>query len=163
VSLCGLDAHRFVTQSIEKRLSGQFTKADADLGLVFGWAIVCTEKGTRYFDTQGDHIPDDEMLKASTAYMRSPRSMGVNHEKRATVVVERGVVKYSKSAKRLGTIVHSWPMTSEVAKAFGFPTRKTGWLIAAMPDDKDVVKRVDDGELVDFSIGGWRGEDEVIE
>jgi len=120
---------------------GEFQKAsvakvDEGLGLVFGWAIVCTEKGARYHDVQGDHIPEPVMLKAVTDFMKDAR-----------------VAKDMHTGDQIGDVVHSMPMTSEIAKAFGIQTEKTGWMVAMAPSPK-VLKQFASGERTGFSIGG---------
>lgn len=146
-----------------KFFQGEFTKANTALGIVYGWAIVCTKNGKPYFDRAGDHIPEDEMEKSAAEFMASSMSMGVNHQKRDTTTLDRGTVFVKSSAQRMGTIVFAWPVTAEIAKKFGMSVAKTGLLVAAKPDDQKVVDRVSKGELTAFSIGGYRGDDEVVE
>ena len=52
---------------MEKRGYAEIKKVDEELGLVMGFAIICKIDGEPYFDTQGDHIPEDSMLKAATS------------------------------------------------------------------------------------------------
>ena len=54
-----------------------------------------------------------------------------------------------------------WPMTEDIAKAFGIETEKTGLMIAIKPDEAMLAK-FRDGTLTGFSIGGRRIEDEDI-
>ena len=49
------------------------SNVDAELGLVIGYAIVCNEGDTPYFDLQGDHIPEDAMLKAWLDFAENSR------------------------------------------------------------------------------------------
>ena len=37
-------------------LTGELIKVDESLGLVLGYAMVCTENGEPYYDLQGDYI-----------------------------------------------------------------------------------------------------------
>lgn len=120
----------------------QFVKYDPELGLVFGWAIVCCENGVEYFDTQNDHIPESSMLKAATDFMESARMAGEQHERMSA-----------------GTVLFAMPMTKEVAKAFGVTTERTGLMIAMRPDES-MLKKFKSGELTGFSIGGMRGIDQ---
>ncbi len=116
---------------------------DKDLGLVFGWAIVSSENGEPYYDTQGDHIPDDSMLRAATEFMLSRRTMKIMH-----------------SGKQVGKVVFAWPMTPDIAEAMGIQGGRTGLMIAVKPDNPNVLARFRDGKYTGFSIGGNRLIDE---
>lgn len=110
---------------------------DKGLGLVFGWGIVCKdETGADYTDVQGNHIPEAAMVHATTDFMKSERMAGEMH-----------------SRMDAGTVVHSFPLTAEIAKAMGIETKKTGWMIAMAPDPAMLAKFAS-GELTGFSIGG---------
>ena len=126
-------------------LRAEVTKVDESLGLVMGLAIVCTEDGEPYFDLQGDHIPEETMLKAALDFMENSQ-----------------VAKEMHDGEQAGTVVFAWPMTEDIAKAFGILTRKTGLMIAVKPD-ADMLKKFQLGELTGFSIGGLRLEDEEVD
>lgn len=120
-------------------------KVDEALGLVMGWGIVCTEAGEPYYDTQGDHIPDESMLAVATDFMKSARMAGEQHQRMDA-----------------GTVLFAWPMTAEIAKQFGIECKKTGLMIAMKPD-AGMLAKFKSGELTGFSIGGGRIYDEVVE
>lgn len=130
---------------VEFETSNEILKVDEELGLVMGWAIVSKIDGEEYFDTQGDHIPEESMLEAATEFMMNSR-----------------VAKDMHVGDQVGTIVFAWPMTSEVAKAFGIETSKTGLMIAMKPE-ADMLQKFKSGELKAFSIGGTRLVDEEVE
>lgn len=119
-------------------------KVDEGLGLVFGWGIVCTENGEPYFDVQGDHIPEGAMLAATADFMVKSRVSGDMHRS------EDGVA------------VFLFPLTSEIAKAFGIQCSRTGTLVAVKPS-AEVLEKFRTGEYTGFSIGGTRVEEEVVE
>ncbi|MEE8609007.1 MAG: XkdF-like putative serine protease domain-containing protein [Nitrospiraceae bacterium] len=125
-------------------LRAEVLKVDAALGLVMGYAIVCEEHGKPYFDLQGDHIPEESMLKAALDFMENSQTAKEMH-----------------SGEQAGTIVFAWPMTKDIAKAFGISTDKTGLMIAMRPD-QGMLEKFQLGELTGFSIGGVRVEDEEI-
>lgn len=129
---------------ISKRLDVKVAKVDDSLGLVFGWAIICTEGGAPYVDLQDDYIPDEAMLKASTKFAKGARTGGDMHR------VEDG------------TIVHSMPLTADVAKAYGIECDKTGWMIAMEPDNEETLAKFRSGERTGFSIGGSRIKDTEV-
>lgn len=120
-------------------------KVDDELGLVFGWAIVSKDDGEDYFDVQGDHIPEDSMLKASTDFMLSDR-----------------VGKEMHAGEAAGTIVFAWPLTTDIAKAMGLETDRTGLMIAWKPSDVATLEKFKSGEYSGFSIGGYRLADEEV-
>ena len=120
-------------------------KVHEELGLVLGWAIICLEGGEPYFDLQGDHIPEDSMLKAATDFMINSRSARVMHE-----------------GSEVGSILYAFPMTEDIKKVFGIMCDKSGLAIAMKPD-KESLEDFRSGKLKGFSIGGIRGEDEKVE
>jgi len=125
---------------------GNFLKVDDNLGLVFGYAIVCQEDGKDYFDLQGDHIPEDAMLKASVDFMQGDRVLGDMH-------------RYKEGGK----VVFAFPLTTEIAKALNIGIQKSGLLIAVKPALKETLEKFKSGEYTGFSIGGQRVADEEVE
>jgi len=121
-------------------------KVDSDLGLVLGFAIVCKEDGEDYFDLQGDHIPEDAMLKASTDFMKNSRLARDMHT----------------AEDESGQVVFAFPLTTDIAEALGIVTKKTGLIIAMQPD-KEMLAKFADGTYTGFSIGGQRVEDEEVD
>ena len=131
--------HNGFTHSLE------ILKVDDSLGLVLGYGIICTEEGEDYFDLQGDHIPEDAMLKAATDFMLNSRKADTMHD-----------------FEEMGTVVFAWPMTEEIAKAYELDPVRTGLMIARKPSD-EVLEKFKSGEFTGFSIGGKRIKDEVVE
>lgn len=133
----------YLLKSIDNEESyAQILKVDDELGLVLGWAIICTIEDEEYFDKQDDHIPDSGMLDAATDFMvnsRVAKEMHVDGEK--------------------GTVVFAWPMTAEIAKAFDIETHQTGLMIAMKPDNDEMLEKFRDGTYKGFSIGGHRLSD----
>lgn len=111
-------------------------KVDANLGLVFGWGIVCTENGVDHYDLQGDHIPDDVMLTGTSDFME-----------------HSGVAKEMHKGEQVGRIMHSFPLTADIAKEMEIVSKKTGWMVAMKPGAAALAKFVS-GEYRGFSIGG---------
>lgn len=117
-------------------------KVDEKLRLVFGFAIVCKQGGSDYYDVQNDHIPEEAMLKAADEFMCNSRVSGEMHERAD------------------GDVVFAFPLTTEIAKALGIETERTGLLVAIRPSNA-VFEKFQKGEYTGFSIGGERGQDEV--
>lgn len=122
----------------------EIAKVDEGLGLVFGWGIVCKIDGEEYYDVQGDHIPEEAMLEAVTEFAKTDRVAGDMH------------------VFKDGTVVHEFPLTDDIAKAFGITTDRTGWMVAVAPSD-DVLQKFKSGEYTGFSIGGAYIDNEPVE
>jgi hypothetical protein len=139
------DGEALTTTTAKKfEKSVKVLKVDTDLGLVFGWGIICKKDGEDYIDLQKDHITEDAMLNAAADFMANSR-----------------VAKEMHTGDAAGSIVFAFPMTGEIAKAYGVETRDTGLMIAMKPD-ADMLERFRDGTLTGFSIGGSYGESEEV-
>ncbi len=129
-------------------------KVDSKLGLVFGWGIICSKNHEPYSDLDAERIPPSEMLKSVTEF---------------AVAAERPTDELHDGEPD-GTVVHSFPMTDEVAKAFGIEfvddaeQVTEGWMIAMKPSPEVFAKFVD-GTYTGFSVGGkvagWEPDTEV--
>jgi hypothetical protein len=124
------------TPEIEFEHATQVLKVDDQLGIVFGFAIVSKVDGEDYFDVQGDHIPEDAMLKAADDFMRHSR-----------------VAKEMHRGDQTGDVVFAFPLTTEIAKALDIQTKRTGLLIGMRPGETALAK-FRDGTYTGFSIGG---------
>lgn len=128
------------------RTNIKVAKVDASLGLVLGWAMICKVDGEDYFDLQGDHIPEDVMLAAAADFMEHSRAAKAMH-----------------AGPDRGSILFAFPLTTEIAKAYGIDTGgKTGLMVAAK-FDPDVLAKFDTGIYTGFSIGGWYGDYDELE
>jgi hypothetical protein len=119
-------------------------KVDESLGLVLGWAIICKKDGCDYFDLQEDCIPEASMLSAAVDFMQNSR-----------------VAKEMHAGEAAGSVVFAFPLTEDIAKAFGIDTKTTGLMIAMKPDSDAMLAKFRNGELTGFSIGGHRIHDEI--
>lgn len=140
-----------MARSAEFHKAFDVVKMDDELGLVFGFGIVTAQGGEPYYDTQGDHIPDDAMLKAATEFALSER-----------VSTDLHVRDDQGAPVQDGTAVFLFPLTAEVAKALEIETPRTGLLVAIKPSPA-VYEKFRSGEYRGFSIGGKRLQDEVVE
>lgn len=116
----------------------KISKRSDEQRIVWGWASVSTIDGKPVYDAHGDYWPADEMVKTANEFMKDVR-----------------VLKAMHSGKVVGRIVHSFPMTSEIAKAFGIETNVEGWIIGTYVEDDEKWEMAKSGELPAFSIGGW--------
>lgn len=144
--LGGSESIEWIGKVLSVANDARVVKVSEELGLVMGYAIICTHKGEDYYDLQGDHIPEDAMLKSSFEFMRDLRTAGEMHD-----------------GTEAGTVVFAWPMTAEIAKSFGIKTDTTGLMIAMRPHDDAMLEKFKSGEYTGFSIGGIRVKDEEIE
>lgn len=133
-----------MSKAFLKQTSVEVDSVNAELGLVFGWPITCKLDGVAYFDSHGDHIPEESMLEASMDFMLNSRATTEMH-------VRKGA----------GTVVYAFPVTTEIAKAMGLQSQRTGLMIAMRPDAA-MLEKFKSGELQAFSIGGERIEDEGV-
>lgn len=138
-------AKRATTMFAGIQKSVDVLKVDESLGLVFGWAIVCKKDGADYFDLQDDHIPEDAMLRATIDFVASG-----------------SIAKEMHTGDAAGAVLFAFPMTTDIAKAFGVETKTTGLMIAMKPDSADTLAKFKDGTYTGFSIGGQRVTDEDV-
>lgn len=131
---------------------------DAEHGLVFGFAIVCTKDGEDYYDlnidTDGlhkgkavpEHITEDCMFKAFVDAASTGSQMPGND---------------MHAGPDSGTYHALFPLTAEIAKALDITTSRTGLLCVYKPEPH-VLAKFKDGTYTGFSIEGARvGYEEV--
>lgn len=122
---------------MQKQFKVKIQKLNKQLGLLFGYAIICKNGDEDYYDTQGDHIPEDSMLDAATDFfLNSERTSDEMH--------------FGKSD---GTVVFGFPMTQDIAASLGITIKKSGLLIGMKPS-KEVFEKAEEGDYFGFSIGG---------
>lgn len=110
--------------------------------IVFGYAMICSEDGQEYTDTQLDFIPESAMFAASVDFMKNSRRSFDMHE----------------SGTDAGEVIFSMPFTDEICKAFNIDTNKRGLAIGLYihdtPQGDDILHKYKTGEYTGFSIGG---------
>lgn len=121
-------------------------KTDDELRLVFGFASVIEKDGVTVTDTQNDVIETSELLRSTTAYMEKSREGKMMH-----------------AGGKIGEVVHSFPLTSDIAKSLGIHTSQFGWIVGMRVDSDKVWDMVKKGELQSFSIGGRATRVEITE
>jgi len=125
----------------------QILKVDDDRGLIFGFAVVCKVGGEDFYDLDNEHITEDAMFDAANDFALSKRTACVMHARDA-----------QGAPVPDGGVIHTFPLTSEIAKALGIQTSQTGLLVALKPDSQETLDKARSGEYTGFSIGG-----EIIE
>ena len=117
--------------------TSKILKLDSERRIAWGWASVSTMKGELVTDLQGDIITTAEMEKMADRFMMSARTAKAMHE-----------------GDSIGEVIHSFPLTNELAKAFDMDTDREGWIIGMKIYDAEVWDSFKRGELAGFSIGG---------
>jgi Putative phage serine protease XkdF len=140
-----LAAQQITGQANPTAKFAEVLKVDESLGLVLGWAIVCKKDGADYWDLQEDHIPESSMLSAAVDFMQNSR-----------------VAKEMHAREARGDVVFAFPLTQDIAKAFGIESTITGLMIAIKPHDDAMLAKFKDGTYTGFSIGGSRLKDEEV-
>lgn len=125
------------------QVDAQILKVSTELGLIFGFAVICKIDGEDYYDTDGDHFTERGMLHASTDFAKSERVACTMHARDA-----------AGQPVQDGGVIHQFPLTTEIAKALDIQTRMTGLLVALAPDDPETLEKARRGEFTGFSIGG---------
>lgn len=121
----------------------QILKVDDQLGLIFGFAVVCKVNGEDFYDSDNEHIPEDAMLAAATDFAKSKRVACDMHARDA-----------AGQPVPDGGVVHIFPLTTDIAKALDIQTERTGLLVALAPDNPETLDKARSGEYTGFSIGG---------
>lgn len=124
-----------MTNKVE--ILGEILKRDDEERLAFGWAYVSTVDNQISLDHSGEFIRPDQLAKAATNFMLSLRTAKTMH-----------------FGASIGEVVHSMPLTNEIAKALGIQSNREGWLVAIKVYDDQVWQDVKSGKLSAFSIGG---------
>ncbi len=118
-------------------------KVSSELGLIFGFAMICKVDGEDYYDVHGEHFEEQGMLEASTEFAKSDRVACVMHARDG-----------SGSPVQGGVAIHHFPLTTEIAAALDIVTKRTGLLMAIAPDSEEELEKARDGTYTGFSIGG---------
>ena len=139
------------------RSDSQILKVSTELGLIFGFAAICKVRGedgefVDFYDSDNEHWPEEDMLAATTEFAKSKRVACTMH------------ARDSEGAPiQDGGVIHTFPLTVEIAKALGIQTSQTGLLVALAPDDPATLEKARNGEFTGFSIGGAIIESEYEE
>lgn len=123
----------------------QFEKTSATGEFVSGWASVIEDDGELVIDFHDDAAEMSELRKAAHKFITNARQAKLLHK-----------------GNRIGEVVESVLIDDAFAEAHGIVHKKRGWWITMQVNDEDVRKRVRDGELRAFSIGG-RGVRQPVE
>jgi len=133
-------ALRVVMESIMSKsftMQANVVKANEEERIVYGWASIVTMDGKPVIDKQGHIISGEEMEKMATSFMMSERTAKAMH-----------------TGESIGQIIHSFPLTAQIAKAIGMETDVEGWFIGVKVHSDAVWQKIKNGDFKAFSIGG---------
>lgn len=122
---------------------------DPEQRIVYGWATVATINGEPVIDLHGDYIPMSALSDAVNDFMKDVR-----------------VANFEHLGFPVGRIIHSLPVSQELAEALGILTDREGWIIGVYVEDDVVWDMVKSGDLPGFSVGGlvnWSQHEEGVE
>lgn len=122
----------------------QILKFNDEQRIVYGWASVIKENGEVVVDTQGDVIEPEELEKATAEFMLNVRRSQAMHK-----------------GGQIGTVVHSFPLTEQIADSLDILSDKEGWIVGVKIDDDHIWEDVKSGKLRAFSIGGKGMREEI--
>jgi cation transport regulator ChaB len=112
------------------------TGVNESLGIVFGWGMITDINGAPYYDTDNLHINSDLMVKATTGFMEDSRTSNDSH-----------------TASDIGMVLHSFPLSKEIALSMGVTSNVNGWMVGVKPN-KEILQKFVTGEYRGFSIEG---------
>jgi len=112
-------------------------KINEEQRVVYGWAYVSTYKGEVFEDSHNDTISTEELVKAANDFMLDVRQAKAMHK-----------------GDSIGEVIHSLPISNDIAKALDIQTDREGWIIAMKIHDDEVWEGVKSGKYRGFSIGG---------
>lgn len=136
------DSNKGLTNDYNCGISGvnlisDIFKSDEEHRVCYGWASVVTKNGEPVIDLHGDLISPNELVGATTEFMKSARNSLNMHK-----------------GEPIGQVVHSFPLTYEIAKSLGIETENEGWLVGVYVSCDKTWESVKNGALSAFSIGG---------
>lgn len=118
-------------------MTQQVIKVDEEQKIIYGWASVTTVDGEHIVDRQGDVIKTDTLHKAVNEFMEGFRVGKLMHE-----------------GEQVGQILHSFPVSKDIAEALGIETNMEGWIVGYKVYDDNLWEEVKLGKYAAFSIGG---------
>jgi hypothetical protein len=126
-----------VSEMTKSAFDGSIFRVDDEQRIVWGWASVTKVNGSYVVDRHGHVMTSELMTQAATSFMERTR-----------------VAKTEHYGNPIGAVIHSLPLTEEIAKALGISCEKEGWIIGMKIYDDAVWAMVKAGEFPAFSIGG---------
>lgn len=136
-----------MSEQLQKQYKIKVEKVDRTHGVVLGFGCICRKSGAAYFDTHGEHLPEDEMFNAAVDFMKGDRLAKLQHEEGSDI----------------GRVIFAYPLTEDIAKAHDIECDTSGLLIGIQVEDKEALKALRSGALAGFSFGGSCTHKEIVD
>lgn len=130
------DEGKWVKKSKVFKADIAVTGVNESLGIVFGWGMVTDIDNEPYFDDDNQHINSSVMIKATSDFMENSRTSNDSH-----------------TETDIGTVIHSFPVTKEIAESMGIESNISGWMVGVKPTT-EILQKFLSGEYTGFSIEG---------
>ena len=132
------------------RKNCEFLKADEELGVIYGFAMVSYEKAgmsdstepvdadgyKKYYDLAEDWVPEPDITAAAYEFMKAGhRPMLDEH-----------------TGESVGEVAFCFPLTKSFTKSLGIDSPYLGLLIGAKPYNKSMIQDYKQGLKTGFSI-----------
>lgn len=118
-------------------LHGEITKIDEEQQLAYGWFSVIEENGVPVVDSQGDIIPEADLVKAIHGFVSDARSGKMMHK-----------------GEPVAELVEAVVFTHDVQKALSIDLKRVGAFGAFKVHDAEAWAGIKSGKYRAFSIGG---------
>lgn len=135
----GPEIFQEINEDYRSTLIEKFTiiKSLEEQQMIYGWASVVSKNNVPVEDHQGDVILASEMELFTTEFMMK--------QNRKSLAMHGG--------DQIGEVVHSFPLTNEIAKSLGIECQQEGWIVGVKIHDDAIWNKAKSGELPAFSIG----------
>ena len=98
---------------------------------------------------------NDLIASMSENYKTIIENLGEDVNREGLQKTPERVAKAMHDGGRIGQILHSLPLSKQLADALGIESPNEGWIIGVKIMSDEVWKSIKDGKLKAFSVGGW--------
>jgi radical SAM protein with 4Fe4S-binding SPASM domain len=142
VSVCRTPRNKLARILIAKAAEGAkvppVAKLDEDARYAAGWALVSEVDNQPYYDDEGDHMTERDLVASAQQFMERFRVGKRSHEGEADMI----------------TYVESVVFTKELQRTLGIDLGIVGWWLGGIIRDQDLWEAVKRGEFRGFSVAG---------
>jgi len=119
-----------------EKIEKNFAISSTNRGIAYGYAMMSTESdGSDHFDSYGDNIPQDEIVKASIDFMENSR-----------------VAKDMHDGDAVGSVAFAMILDDEIREAIAKTSGEGLFIGMQLPDE--LYEKAKSRERTGFSIGG---------
>ena len=109
--------------------------AKGKLGLYFAWAAFSKRDGEDFYDSHGDHIPEDDLVAGALSLAKA------------------GLLKVEHEGEAKGSVPMVMSLTTDIKDALGIEAANSGIVVGFEPD-ATTAAAIDSGEVTEMSISG---------